>query len=111
VPAATRLSPAAYELGENDSCVVEHQPVAGWQQVRQIADMVMLDRLPPAVYDHQPGVQAMPQRFLGDEPPRHFVIKERLGLGHCQAADAEKIGIISVPYSTDSASSIQARGG
>ena len=37
--------------------------------------MVVKDLLPTTVYDHQAGVCAVPERFLGHQVLRHFVIE------------------------------------
>jgi hypothetical protein len=56
--------------------VIEHESIAARQKLWQVADMVMLNLLPMAVNDHQAGVGPMPKRLLGDQPPRHLVIKQ-----------------------------------
>ncbi len=83
VPAAAGACPVARQLGRYHLRVVQNQPVAGRQQMRQIADMVVLDLLPMAVDDHQPGVCAMAERLLGDQLPGHFVVEwEGVGERH-----------------------------
>jgi hypothetical protein len=56
--------------------VIEHQPVAARQQLRQVADVVMLDLLPMAVDNHQSGIGPVSKRLLRDQPPRHLVVKQ-----------------------------------
>ena len=63
-PAGADAAPG--QLGRHDLGVVQHQPVTRGQQVRQVANMLVQNLLPLPVYDHQPGVCAVPQRLLGD---------------------------------------------
>ncbi len=85
LPAAARLNPTARQLGGNHLRVVQHQPIAARQQVRQIADVVVLDRLPTAVDDHQPGIGAMAERLLGHQVAGQLIVERdrfyRHGLG------------------------------
>jgi hypothetical protein len=52
MPAAARPGPIARQLGGYHLCIVQNQPVAGWQQVGQIPDVVVQNLLPMAVHDH-----------------------------------------------------------
>jgi hypothetical protein len=50
--------------------------------VRQIADVMVLDRPPLPADHHQAGVHPMLQGFLGDEVAGEFVFEGNLAGGH-----------------------------
>ena len=88
LPAAAGLQSLARQLGRNDLRIVEHEPIAARQQMRQIADVMMLDLLPPAVDDHQPGIGAVAQRLLGHQVARQLVIEPNESIGHIDVDSA-----------------------
>lgn len=58
---------AANQPGGQDLGFVQHQGVAGPQQQWQFADVLVGDRAGSPVDDHQPGVDPVGCRLLGDQ--------------------------------------------
>lgn len=77
-PAAAVLD--AMQPGMQDARVVEHQQVAGAQQVGQIGEAPVLPAV--AVHDQQPAGGALGQRELGDQLRRQVVIEIGEGQRH-----------------------------
>ena len=75
LPTTARLGTDARKLGANDLGIVEDQPVTRVQQLRQISDVVVVDRLPAPINDHQPSVRPLAEGFLCHQVPRKLVIK------------------------------------
>ena len=83
LPAAARGGPAAHQPGGHHAGVVDHDQVAGGEQVGQVANLPVLERAGAAAGDEQPGRRPVGQRLLGDEFPRQVVVVE-VGVGHAQ---------------------------
>lgn len=82
LPAAAGLNPRTGQLGLDDLGIVQYEPIAHLQYVRQVADMVVLDRLALAIDNHEPGVGPMAERFLRHELAGNLVIQGIIGVLH-----------------------------
>ena len=74
LPMAAGAFAAAEQPGGNDLRVIQNQAIAGAQQFRQIADVVVRQRLALAVDDQQSSIDARRHRLLGNQMPRQFIV-------------------------------------
>jgi len=48
----------------------------------QVADVMVINRLPPAIDHHQAGVCPLPEGLLGNQVPRKLIVKWHSTGGH-----------------------------
>ena len=71
---AAGVVPTAHQPGGHDARVVDHQTIVLPQNFRQVSNVLVLERLPPAIDDQQPGVAPADRRRLRDQLFRQVVV-------------------------------------
>jgi hypothetical protein len=66
-PLASRRRPITDDPSRHDARIVQHESVAGTKQAWQVANRVMLDRLPGTIQDEQPRTIPLFRRLFRNE--------------------------------------------
>ena len=90
LPLAARFDPLAAELGRNHFGVVQDDAVATADVIGEVADVGVVDRPASAVDEHQPGVDPVMERLLGDEFGRKVVVEPGFHAGESPALARRK---------------------
>ncbi|MFM1903291.1 MAG: hypothetical protein RLZZ440_1191, partial [Planctomycetota bacterium] len=83
LPLPSRGGPSTDKPRGHDPGVVDHEQIAGREQVGQIPHLPVLDRLFPPPHDEEPRGRPISEWPLGDQFPRQVVVVE-IGVAHEQ---------------------------
>ena len=71
---SARTLAATQQPGGHHPRIIQHEAVAGPKDLRQVANVMMRQRLLAAINDQQAGIDPRGGRLLGDQVPRQFVV-------------------------------------